>query len=173
MWPEQYEVLQWYRSVFESFLAMDDDNPAIDEDVISAMIADTLYFEGRELLPLIRKLYDRGFVYDGICGDYASIESGMGKYSPDQRKQRVGRNIFERYEEAITTWHYYRMKYDEEYRKEYPQAELESPASFSSSQLHNSERQGAFERKGKKVGRNDPCPCGSGKKYKKCCGRKG
>ena len=27
-------------------------------------------------------------------------------------------------------------------------------------------------RSGKKVGRNDPCPCGSGKKYKKCCGAK-
>lgn len=26
-------------------------------------------------------------------------------------------------------------------------------------------------RKGKKIGRNDPCPCGSGKKYKNCCGR--
>jgi len=26
-------------------------------------------------------------------------------------------------------------------------------------------------RTGKKIGRNDPCPCGSGKKYKKCCGR--
>ena len=25
--------------------------------------------------------------------------------------------------------------------------------------------------KDKKIGRNDPCPCGSGKKYKKCCGR--
>ncbi|RMG43626.1 MAG: preprotein translocase subunit SecA [Acidobacteria bacterium] len=25
-------------------------------------------------------------------------------------------------------------------------------------------------REGKRVGRNDPCPCGSGKKYKKCCG---
>lgn len=25
--------------------------------------------------------------------------------------------------------------------------------------------------KDKKVGRNDPCPCGSGKKYKKCCGQ--
>ncbi|MFB3894620.1 MAG: SEC-C metal-binding domain-containing protein [Phycisphaerae bacterium] len=24
----------------------------------------------------------------------------------------------------------------------------------------------------KAVGRNDPCPCGSGKKYKKCCGAK-
>ncbi|BEQ16239.1 preprotein translocase subunit SecA [Desulfoferula mesophila] len=28
------------------------------------------------------------------------------------------------------------------------------------------------QREGKKVGRNDPCPCGSGKKYKKCCGLK-
>ncbi len=27
-----------------------------------------------------------------------------------------------------------------------------------------------FVRSGPKVGRNDPCPCGSGKKYKKCCG---
>jgi preprotein translocase subunit SecA len=26
-------------------------------------------------------------------------------------------------------------------------------------------------RKARQVGRNDPCPCGSGKKYKKCCGR--
>ncbi len=26
-------------------------------------------------------------------------------------------------------------------------------------------------REGAKVGRNDPCPCGSGKKYKKCCGQ--
>jgi len=26
------------------------------------------------------------------------------------------------------------------------------------------------KRKGRKIGRNDPCPCGSGKKYKKCCG---
>jgi preprotein translocase subunit SecA len=27
--------------------------------------------------------------------------------------------------------------------------------------------------RGKKIGRNDPCPCGSGKKYKKCCGVNG
>lgn len=27
--------------------------------------------------------------------------------------------------------------------------------------------------KSKKIGRNDPCPCGSGKKYKKCCLNKG
>ena len=28
---------------------------------------------------------------------------------------------------------------------------------------------GTYMRGEKKVGRNDPCPCGSGKKYKKCC----
>ena len=28
-----------------------------------------------------------------------------------------------------------------------------------------------FVRQGQKVGRNDPCPCGSGKKYKHCHGR--
>jgi preprotein translocase subunit SecA len=28
-----------------------------------------------------------------------------------------------------------------------------------------------IQRSGEKVGRNDPCPCGSGKKYKKCCGK--
>jgi len=28
-----------------------------------------------------------------------------------------------------------------------------------------------YQKKGVDVGRNDPCPCGSGKKYKKCCGR--
>jgi preprotein translocase subunit SecA len=27
-------------------------------------------------------------------------------------------------------------------------------------------------RRGEKIGRNDPCPCGSGKKYKNCCGKK-
>ncbi|MEZ4508565.1 MAG: SEC-C metal-binding domain-containing protein, partial [Eubacteriales bacterium] len=30
-----------------------------------------------------------------------------------------------------------------------------------------------YSRGEKKVGRNDPCPCGSGKKYKNCCGKNG
>jgi preprotein translocase subunit SecA len=32
-------------------------------------------------------------------------------------------------------------------------------------------RSAPYKRESPKVGRNDPCPCGSGKKYKKCCGR--
>ena len=33
------------------------------------------------------------------------------------------------------------------------------------------ERQMPYVRKNPKIGRNDPCPCGSGKKYKHCCGK--
>ncbi len=39
---------------------------------------------------------------------------------------------------------------------------------FAGSGAKSSARQPVV--RGKKIGRNDPCPCGSGKKYKKCCG---
>ena len=37
--------------------------------------------------------------------------------------------------------------------------------------LYKEQKESTTIRKEKKVGRNDPCPCGSGKKYKKCCGK--
>ena len=45
---------------------------------------------------------------------------------------------------------------------------------FSESELkklYKEQKEATTIRKGKKIGRNDPCPCGSGKKYKKCCGK--
>ena len=42
-------------------------------------------------------------------------------------------------------------------------------------EVSNADKDRATEQKtvvkGKRIGRNDPCPCGSGKKYKKCCGK--
>ena len=38
--------------------------------------------------------------------------------------------------------------------------------------LYREQKDSHTVRKPKKVGRNDPCPCGSGKKYKFCCGKK-
>lgn len=38
-------------------------------------------------------------------------------------------------------------------------------------ELYLEQKQSGTIVKGPKIGRNDPCPCGSGKKYKKCCGR--
>ena len=38
-------------------------------------------------------------------------------------------------------------------------------------ELYKNQKASGTVRKGKKIFPNDPCPCGSGKKYKKCCGR--
>ncbi|PKM81374.1 MAG: preprotein translocase subunit SecA [Firmicutes bacterium HGW-Firmicutes-13] len=49
-----------------------------------------------------------------------------------------------------------------------PRAAAHTPEALSAGK---SEQKKAPVKKGKKIGRNDPCPCGSGKKYKRCCGR--
>lgn len=38
-------------------------------------------------------------------------------------------------------------------------------------ELYREQKSSGTIRKEKKIGRNDPCPCGSGLKYKKCCGK--
>ncbi len=38
-------------------------------------------------------------------------------------------------------------------------------------ELYKEQKKSGTIVKEKKIGRNDPCPCGSGKKYKHCCGR--
>lgn len=52
---------------------------------------------------------------------------------------------------------------------------LRQPGRLSRATYSNSPEEGERKQqpiiKAAKIGRNDPCPCGSGKKYKKCCGR--
>jgi preprotein translocase subunit SecA len=57
--------------------------------------------------------------------------------------------------------------------------EAQSTASMLANQQEGDDGTGTSEKlepirnRGERVGRNDPCPCGSGKKYKNCCMRKG
>ncbi len=51
-----------------------------------------------------------------------------------------------------------------------PQWEKHIPADRRK-ELYKEQKRSKTVVKGEKIGRNDPCPCGSGKKYKKCCGR--
>ena len=50
-----------------------------------------------------------------------------------------------------------------QWKEIYSEAELKK--------MYKEQKESGTIRKEKKIGRNDPCPCGSGKKYKKCCGR--
>jgi preprotein translocase subunit SecA len=50
-------------------------------------------------------------------------------------------------------------------------AKVMSEKNSSNTSQVNAVKSKVKDESGKTVGRNDPCPCGSGKKYKKCCGR--
>jgi len=56
-------------------------------------------------------------------------------------------------------------------KKEAPAKQVETPMAQVTPSSAGRPKKQAVKVGGSKVGRNDPCPCGSGKKYKKCCGR--
>src|SRR5208282_925119 len=70
-----------------------------------------------------------------------------------QRMQAEGVNIKDR--KAVEEW----LK---THQKEIESGELEQSSPVAKPQT--------FVKTGPEIGRNDPCSCGSGKKYKKCCG---
>ena len=63
------------------------------------------------------------------------------------------------------------LKADADYLYTLPQWEQVLGSDKMAEIAREYKRSKTFKREGKKVGRNDPCPCGSGKKYKHCCGR--
>ena len=60
-------------------------------------------------------------------------------------------------------------QHDEEQARELEQPSRQTQMVLSHGTSGKAEK-GPVRRQGPRVGRNDPCPCGSGKKYKKCCG---
>ncbi len=50
--------------------------------------------------------------------------------------------------------------------------EREEVAKVTGTNKDDSAKKGPVKREGKKIQPNDPCPCGSGRKYKQCCGRR-
>ncbi|SFP45670.1 preprotein translocase subunit SecA [Hydrogenimonas thermophila] len=76
--------------------------------------------------------------------------------------------------ETLKTLYLVRFKNEEEIEKE--QAAIEKMREQMESELENFSTNKEPEQapiKKKKPARNDPCPCGSGKKYKQCCGKSG
>ena len=71
----------------------------------------------------------------------------------------------------------YKVRLKKEESQGVHQARRETPAPIASNQTKKSpfvKRKGLGKEEGqkkKKIGRNDPCPCGSGLKYKHCCGK--
>jgi len=97
-----------------------------------------------------------------------------GQMNPLIEYQKESSRLFEATlmrieEETIRLLFHLRLANEEEVKR----AEAREKAKLSALQSNRNaaEAQAAPVQAKKEPGRNDPCPCGSGKKYKKCCGK--
>jgi len=150
------EIEDLYNEVLNYFVQQIDPNiiDDIDSDYIALLICDIIDCRFSSLLPVIKELYMKSYVSLGVVGSYESVEVSISDtYSYDERSPIF--NIFELYKDVLDTWYGYNPSKHNNYRdsNESPDCELPNTPFRSSP----------------KIGRNDSCPCGSGKKYKKCC----
>ena len=104
--------------------------------------------------------------------DMDQLRQGIGLYAYGNRDPLVeyrfaGFDMFEQMTKSIqedTTNALFHVRVEQKVEKE------ETPEITGTNKDEESSK-GPYRRKNAKVGRNDPCPCGSGKKYKHCCGR--
>ena len=97
---------------------------------------------------------------------------GYGQKDPIREYQKEGYEMFMEMVQSIKEdtvsklcmVHIQKEEEIEEIRERVPQ-------DYVLSRWEDMKTQTTVKRGGEKVGRNDPCPCGSGKKYKKCCGK--
>jgi len=103
------------------------------------------------------------------------MRQGIGLQATAQRDplvayKREGGNLFQNLLDTIQHDVVHTIYHVSIVTKEAPQAAPSPVAKVAAGMTGGTSKQPA-KVAGKKVGRNDPCPCGSGKKYKHCCGR--
>ena len=92
----------------------------------------------------------------------------MGQQDPVVQYRNEGFDMFDQMNEEIRTETIQRL-YHPVFRSAQPQPQPRKM--FTNAGADAATEKPKPKRVDKKIGPNDPCPCGSGKKYKKCCGR--
>ncbi len=152
------EIVKWIKDVLEYLLNNKDDENLIDSDFIAFIVCDIIQLKARELLPLVKTFFDNGLVSVDICGNFEEVEDDtINRPEKDYYKHKL-HNIYDRYTNVLTTWAGY--KEEKEEVPDYGELNDYDIPDFQQEESNLPEL---------KIGRNSPCPCGSGKKYKKCC----
>jgi uncharacterized protein len=113
-----------------------------------------------DLKSLVKKAFDRGFIDKHVLGfDHFEQDLRRGIERPGEpiRPNDDEYMLFGDTIEELSTWYCFTEQYSEDRERWGQRAEA------------NRAHAGRLENPFKGVGRNDPCPCGSGKKFKKCC----
>jgi len=164
------EVSHYYQSLMRGRLEREDSHVW---NVLACAVAD---LPAPELLEDLRQAYEEGLVDPGFAR-FEGIERDARR-DPVQRHDRLA-GQYALIEDAVSEMEWWAAFHREEpprqqtKKQPLPKPPPASPVSSPDSSDHDSKRAGSRPRPltvhQPKVGRNDPCPCGSGKKYKKCC----
>lgn len=158
LYPEQKEnIINMFGEWISYFLNHKEDERLIDTALLGFITWSCLNLKAENLLDLIKKLYEKNLVPIQMLGSFEDVERDirLEDHSPDVKPY----SIFS---------HYERIRNNTLYKP----AESKSPSANPPLPSFDSLDDSGFEpavNPLKDVGRNDPCPCGSGKKYKKCC----
>jgi len=163
------EVLEYYRDLFRGKLRRE------NNQVWNALTSAVADLPAPELVEDLR----RAFADDLVDPDYADLEDlESDARVPFEQKEEWQREKATLVADAVTEmgwWAAFHLDDEPE------PAEMDEPPDPPSNSFPHfpgdppadtdfEPAPGAgFRRTGPKIGRNDPCPCGSGKKYKKCC----
>jgi hypothetical protein len=113
-----------------------------------------------DLKILVKKAFDRGFIDSHVLGFdlfEQDLRRGIERPGEPWRPDDHEYTLFGDTIEELSGWYCFTEQYNEDQERWRQQAEA------------NRTRSQRLENPFKGVGRNDPCPCGSGKKFKKCC----
>jgi hypothetical protein len=151
------EVVEYFRSLFHGKLRR---THSYAWDGLVCAVAD---LPAPELLEEVRQAYTEGLVDDTVA-DLEGIERDMAAPKPWRRDRR------HLITDAIAEMEWWASFHPEDSRsKEMPKDDIPSPSPPTPVPTSYVAPKPLVREP--KIGRNDPCPCGSGKKYKKCCGK--
>jgi uncharacterized protein YecA (UPF0149 family) len=154
-YPERRnEIIDCLGKIMDSFLKAEPDSGIVDSELNGFLVSDVTEIQGVELFDKIERLYEKSYVSEGVAGTLDSIRKDISKKLRFSYKKKFN-SVFERYDDLNRIA---RNNFS-------AQDKTEMEESFN----HYENKPVISE---PKVGRNDPCPCGSGIKYKKCCWNK-
>ena len=152
----QEDYISYLRSLIYSKL------PADRFDPIFTAIADSIIDVNLlQMIPDVRFLYDNEKIDTSIIGEYESFLDFMDRKEHEKQRTYVSDAIAE-----MEWWACFKHA-----RTKISSIELKDGlGDFTTKKSMEDRKQDQkLLQKQKKVGRNDPCPCGSGKKHKNCC----
>ncbi len=143
-------ILNWHTKIIKFYLKADIEDNVIDSSVNGFIVNNLLDFKAKELLLLIQQLYDKNYVDLFACGNFEDVKKEM----------KSDENLDGKIPKISDIYEIYTSYTDFEIEEDYTDNEYNEYIDTIAGTIINET---------KKVGRNEPCPCGSRKKYKKCC----